>query len=342
MMTWLLAAFLSTFWLITTWFSLPNYVPTVTTDTWSTEYEVNLIEVQKEIIIEDYFTFADRFPKIKYARWCAWGYEPGVRNASGRIMHCSKTAFDCWGIMKAYLYVKWIISAREMTLLRSDTLYALGDNKSPYLAQRWDFMYWRWYGSASTWNMSTHFSVLSRDYSGGNTMWIYDNVKPGRPNWFGERQIKVSCNKNMCYSLWKYKIYIANNWAVELAATKWVIVDPFVRVDTWATLTWKVETVVTTIEQKPAVFLSGKASWYDYDLKWVKWSKSHNTCALRIKERYKNYKVCNADNGKCVVCYQNDYGPKEYTNKVIDLSSHAFAQIADKSRWVANVLIYKM
>jgi rare lipoprotein A (peptidoglycan hydrolase) len=48
---------------------------------------------------------------------------------------------------------------------------------------------------------------------------------------------------------------------------------------------------------------------------------------LRIKDRYKNYKVCVESTGKCVVCYHNDYGPAEYTNKVIDLSSYAFKQL---------------
>jgi rare lipoprotein A (peptidoglycan hydrolase) len=41
-----------------------------------------------------------------------------------------------------------------------------------------------------------------------------------------------------------------------------------------------------------------------------------------------------------VECYHNDYWPAEYTNKVIDLSSYAFKQLAPLSRWVVDVQIY--
>ena len=93
-------------------------------------------------------------------------------------------------------------------------------------------------------------------------------------------------------------------------------------------------------EEKP--FLEWKATWYDYELNWKLWSRTHNTCALRIKERYWYYKVCSKATGKCVRCYHNDRGPKEYTNKVIDLSSHAFKELwIPLSRWVAEVVIYK-
>lgn len=97
------------------------------------------------------------------------------------------------------------------------------------------------------------------------------------------------------------------------------------------------------VEEQP--LLTGTATWYDYTLNinWeeVEWSKTHRTCALRIKERYKTYRVCSVDTGKCVECYHNDYGHMEYTNKVIDLSSYAFKQLwIPLSRGIANVEIY--
>jgi hypothetical protein len=83
------------------------------------------------------------------------------------------------------------------------------------------------------------------------------------------------------------------------------------------------------------------ASWYDYSLNinWVKkiWSKDHDTCALRIYERYQTYKVCSDD--KCITCYHNDYGPAR-EDRVIDLSSHAFKQLAPLSRWLVYVKVY--
>ena len=92
--------------------------------------------------------------------------------------------------------------------------------------------------------------------------------------------------------------------------------------------------------QEELPFLKWKATRYDYQL-WGKWySKYNDTCALRIKDRWWHYKVCAGD--KCVVCRLNDYWPAEYTNKVIDLSSHAFKQLAPLSRWVIEVLIYKI
>lgn len=100
--------------------------------------------------------------------------------------------------------------------------------------------------------------------------------------------------------------------------------------------------VTKPIIQQEQPFLEWKATWYDYKLNGKWWSKSHSTCALRIKERYWHYKVCVKGTDKCVVCFQNDYWPAEYTNKVIDLSSYAFKQLAPLSRWVVDVQIYKI
>ena len=86
------------------------------------------------------------------------------------------------------------------------------------------------------------------------------------------------------------------------------------------------------------------ASWYDYTLNinWEirEWSKTHNTCALRIYERYQTFKVCSKSTGKCVECYHNDYGPKR-EDRVIDLSSHAFKELwVPLSRWLTEVEVY--
>lgn len=83
------------------------------------------------------------------------------------------------------------------------------------------------------------------------------------------------------------------------------------------------------------------ASRYDYSLNinWVEreWSKDHDTCALRIYERYQTYKVCTED--KCITCYHNDYWPTR-EDRVIDLSSHAFRQLAPLKKGLIYVRIY--
>ena len=80
-----------------------------------------------------------------------------------------------------------------------------------------------------------------------------------------------------------------------------------------------------------------RASWYDYKLWWQWWSKWHDTCALRIYERYQTYKVCSDD--KCITCYHNDYWPAR-EDRVIDLSSHAFKQLAPLRNWLVYVRVY--
>ena len=79
------------------------------------------------------------------------------------------------------------------------------------------------------------------------------------------------------------------------------------------------------------------ASWYDYSLWGQRWSKSHDTCALRIYERYQTYKVCTED--KCIICYHNDYWPARQ-DRVIDLSSHAFKQLAPLRDGLVYVRVY--
>lgn len=103
---------------------------------------------------------------------------------------------------------------------------------------------------------------------------------------------------------------------------------------------WLVEQVSTQQIEQP--LYEWWASWYDYSLNinWVNkvWSKDHDTCALRIYERYQTYKVCSDD--KCITCYHNDYGPAR-EDRVIDLSSHAFRQLAPLSKGLVYVKVFK-
>lgn len=104
-----------------------------------------------------------------------------------------------------------------------------------------------------------------------------------------------------------------------------------------------VSEIISWYESKP--FLTWAWTWYNYDLNITNgsWrSKRHDTCAMRVWTRYNYYRVCLRDTDKCIVCKLNDYWPKEYTYKVIDLSSHAFQQLAPLSRGVIAVDIYEI
>lgn len=110
-----------------------------------------------------------------------------------------------------------------------------------------------------------------------------------------------------------------------------------------------------TINSELTLRETGVASWYDYRLKTDApgeyWSKTHDTCATRGWNRYGKAKVTNLANGKSVTCYINDDGPRdceyrykykldkpgECVERLIDLSSHAFSQIADLGSGLINV-----
>lgn len=106
---------------------------------------------------------------------------------------------------------------------------------------------------------------------------------------------------------------------------------------------WKIE-----INQKQAVEANFKgkqgivaaASWYDYKLDGIVWSKEHNTCASRTLKRYTMARITNLANGKTVDCYVNDY--IEHPDREIDLSSHAFAEIADLKLGLVKVKIEQL
>ena len=88
--------------------------------------------------------------------------------------------------------------------------------------------------------------------------------------------------------------------------------------------------------------LTGVASWYDYKLDGKMWSKKHTTAATRDLPKYSYALVENPENGHKTCVFINDYGPEEYTGRVIDLSSFAFSHLADKSIGLIKVEITPM
>lgn len=183
---------------------------------------------QEEIIINDYFIFATKIGKINYARGCAWGYEkPSWSTEKQKRVRCSPKSYDCGWAMKAYLVAKGITNADGIAWLNSSALYDMGTPKDPRTATRGDFMYRKWYWDNATGNLSTHFAVVSRPYD-GHTMWIYDNVVPGWADRYNERAISISCNSTVCHYMGKYRIYVATNWAIQLAKKNNVEVTPWI------------------------------------------------------------------------------------------------------------------
>lgn len=83
--------------------------------------------------------------------------------------------------------------------------------------------------------------------------------------------------------------------------------------------------------------IEGVASYYDYTLASGWSSKGHYVAASRDFERYSFVRVTNLENGKSVDVKITDYGPDEsiYPERIIDLSSTAFSQIA--SLWAGVV-----
>lgn len=85
---------------------------------------------------------------------------------------------------------------------------------------------------------------------------------------------------------------------------------------------------------------TGIASWYDYDLDdYPGYSLTHNTAASRDLVRYSNYIV--QYEGKTVTVRINDYGPDAsvHPDRIIDLSSYAFKQLAPLSGGLITVEI---
>jgi rare lipoprotein A (peptidoglycan hydrolase) len=89
----------------------------------------------------------------------------------------------------------------------------------------------------------------------------------------------------------------------------------------------------------PLICNTGIASWYDYNLKGIEWSREHNTAASRSFKRYSTVIVKNIETGKEIEVYINDYGPEEWTGREIDLSSHAFKELAPLNKGLINVSV---
>ena len=85
-----------------------------------------------------------------------------------------------------------------------------------------------------------------------------------------------------------------------------------------------------------------KASWYPYFLGEIEWSLDHDTAAYKYLPRYSWALVTNLDNGKSVEVFINDWGPEDWTGVAIDLSAHAFEQIASLNIGLINVKIEKL
>ena len=85
---------------------------------------------------------------------------------------------------------------------------------------------------------------------------------------------------------------------------------------------------------------SGVASWYDYNLDgYPGYSLAHDTAASRDLTRYSTTTVMYND--KSVVVRINDYGPDAsvHPDRIIDLSSHAYKQLAPLSTGVITVQV---
>jgi rare lipoprotein A len=66
------------------------------------------------------------------------------------------------------------------------------------------------------------------------------------------------------------------------------------------------------------------------------------TCAMRRRDFGGLYKVCNLDNGKCVVVRQNDFGPNKKLHdagRIVDLSKGAFRKIAPPWKGIVRVTV---
>ncbi len=95
------------------------------------------------------------------------------------------------------------------------------------------------------------------------------------------------------------------------------------------------ESAPVTIEETKTTI----ASWYDYELAGVTWSEDHRTAASREFERGIIVEVTNSTTGRMVIVLINDYGPDEkiHPDRSLDLSSYAFAQIADLQNGLVEV-----
>lgn len=224
------------------------------------EQERNYLAEQEEIIVEDYFLFLDKIGKIKYARWCMGEYTPPVRSEEKqKRVRYSDNAFDCAGLIKWYGIAKGIITTKEASHMNSQTIVLLWEKKDATLAKRWDFTSWQGYWERSTGNLSTHFAMVSRDYTGGNILRIYDNVNWPNNNIVWERAIKVAYNRGKFNYMGKYRISVYSNGLVETARERNITVDR------WIDTEKEDEKFMSEIDQNNPLWFSVIISWFAYD-----------------------------------------------------------------------------
>jgi len=89
---------------------------------------------------------------------------------------------------------------------------------------------------------------------------------------------------------------------------------------------------------------AGLATWYlaKRTATGEKFDADALTCAIRKTDFGKYYKVCNAENNRCVVVRHNNFGPsrsKFIQGRIIDLSRGAFLRIADLEKGVIKVTV---
>lgn len=97
-------------------------------------------------------------------------------------------------------------------------------------------------------------------------------------------------------------------------------------------------------ELKRPYTASGIASYYDYTLESGWSSVGHRVCATRDFTRYSLVKVTNLENGKITTCKITDFGPdvNVFPERIIDLSSTAFADIQDTRVGLARVVVEQL
>ncbi|MDD5194238.1 MAG: septal ring lytic transglycosylase RlpA family protein [Candidatus Omnitrophica bacterium] len=99
--------------------------------------------------------------------------------------------------------------------------------------------------------------------------------------------------------------------------------------------------IVLSNEDYPA---EGLASWYHAKKTATgkRFSATPFSCAMRRWDYGKYYRVCNIDNGKCVIVLHNNFGPSKKFYKrgrIIDLSKAAFASLAELKKGLIRVTV---
>ena len=135
---------------------------------------------------------------------------------------------------------------------------SLAQPKDARLAKRWDRTSRQGYGERSTGNLSTHFAIVSRDYTGGGILWIYDNVNGPNNNIVGERAIKVAYIKGMFHYLGKYRIYVYTNGLVSTAQERGIEVERWIDTD-------EEEVPMSQVDPLNPAGYSATVKWFTYD-----------------------------------------------------------------------------